>query len=149
MRMKFAIMCFWAGGLSLVSPDGWSAQDLGTRHGSVPARVNGVTVEAGAVMTFQHASDARIGDEALASVDIVSTIPTSHGHWMIYLEGNTSPRQDGVSTLLPEANKDAATAVDHNDKGRLQVSALHYLPVLLITVRLPITRPANFWRPRW
>ncbi len=127
MRVKFAIMCFWVGGLSMVSPEGWAAQDLGTRHGSIPARVNGVRVEAGMVMTMQHASDPRVDDEALASLDIVSTIPTGHGHWMIYLEGNTSPRQDGVSALSPEANQDAATAVDHNDKGRLQVSALHYL----------------------
>ena len=104
-----------------------AAEDLGTRHGSIPARVNGIAVDAGTVMTFQHASDTRINDELLASLDVVSTIPTAHGHWMIYLEGNTTPRQRGVSSLLPEANQDAATAVDRDNTGRLQVSALHYL----------------------
>lgn len=104
-----------------------AAEDLGTRHGSIPARVNGIAVDAGTVITFQHASDARLDDELFASLDIVSTIPTAHGHWMIYLEGNTSPRQRGVSSLLPEANQDAATALDRDNTGRLQVSALHYL----------------------
>lgn len=125
--MKLVTVCIWLGGLGMIGPESQAAQDLGTRHGSIPARVNGVMVEAGIVMTLQHASDARINDEALASLDIVSTVPTAHGHWMIYLEGNTSPRQAGVASLLPEANQDAATAVDQNDKGRLQVSALHYL----------------------
>ena len=125
--MKLRMLCLWIGGLVLVSGASQAAQDLGTRHGSIPARVNGISVEAGLVVTLQHASDARIHDELHASLDMVSTIPTAHGHWMIYLEGNTTPRQDGVSSLLPEANQDAATALDRDNTGRLQVSALHYL----------------------
>lgn len=121
------MVCFWIGGLGIISLDGLAAQDLGTRHGSIPAKVNGMMVEAGAVMTMQHASDPRIDDELLASLDIVSTIPSGPGHWIIYLEGNTSPRLHGISSLLPEANQDAATAVDRDNTGRLQVSALHYL----------------------
>jgi len=79
------------------------------------------------VLSYQHASDSRIDDELFDSVDIVSTFPTAHGHWLLYVEGNTTPRRNGVSTVIPEANQDAATAVDRTDSGRLQISGLHYL----------------------
>lgn len=126
--MKLVPACGWICGLSLLCPVVQAAQlELGTRHGAIPAQVNGVTVEAGMVMTLQHADDARVHDEGLASLDIVSTIPTRQGHWVVYLEGNTSPHQQGVAMLLSEANQDAGTALDRDNRGRLQVSALHYL----------------------
>jgi porin len=97
------------------------------RHGAIPATVETAEISAGTTMTLQHASDSRLDDELLASVDIVSAIPTRNGQWLLYVEGNTSPRQQGISSLLPEANQDAATAVDRDGHGRLQVSVLHYL----------------------
>jgi len=107
---------------------GQAAEDLGAaRHGAIPVHVNGVAVDAATVMTLQHASDSRSKNEFLASLDIVSTIPTTHGQWLLYVEGNTTPHQQGVFALYPEANKDAGTAVDRDGNGRLQVSSLHYL----------------------
>lgn len=116
--------------LELVILPAWAADEELYRHGSIPVRVGALTVEAGVTFTFQHASDPRVNNETLASLDIVSSIPTANGQWLIYVEGSTSPTENGVSTLLPEANQDAATAVDRDDKGRLQVSNLHYLQFL-------------------
>ena len=122
----------WAGlGLLLVlNPSVQAIEKEGVRHGAIPPLAEGVAVEAGTTITLQHATDSRIDDELLASVDIVSTIPTSHGQWLLYVEGNTSPRQNGVANLLPEANQDAGSALDRDGKGTLQVSALHYLHFL-------------------
>lgn len=107
---------------------GQAAEDLGAaRHGAIPMQVNGVAVDAATVMTLQHASDSRSKNEFLASLDIVSTIPTAHGQWLLYIEGNITPHQQGVFALYPEANKEAGTAVDAGGNGRLQVSSLHYL----------------------
>jgi porin len=97
------------------------------RHGTIPGRTPELAVNSGTIVTLQHANDTRIHDEGLASVDIIATLLTRNGRWLLYVEGNTSPHQRGVSTLLPEANQDAGTAVDRDDKGRLQVSELNYL----------------------
>lgn len=104
-----------------------AVEEAGVRHGAVPSMAESIGVEAGTTITFQHASDARIADELLASLDVVSMIPTAQGQWLIYVEGNTSPRENGVSALLPEANQDAGSALDRDGHGQLQVSALHYL----------------------
>ena len=128
--MRSLVLCCWMAGFGMVCQAGQAAEDIGARHGAIPMHVNGIAIQAGTVMILQHADDARIHDELLASVDIVSTVPTTNGQWLIYVEGNTSPNQRGVSTLLPEANQDAGTAVDQNGKGRLQVSSLHYLRFL-------------------
>ena len=105
----------------------WSAEIVGSRHGSIPAMSEAISVESGITVTFQHASDSRVEDELLASFDLVSTLPAGNGHWLIYVEGNTSPRTNGVSSMLSEANGDAGSALDRDGKGRLQVSNLHYL----------------------
>jgi hypothetical protein len=124
--MKFVMMCFCLGGLGVVSMVG-AAEEPGTRHGSIPMKLDGIMVEAGTTVTLQHASDARSEDELLASLDIVSSIPTANGQWLVYVEGNTSPRRNGVTVLIPAANTDAGTALDRDDTGRLQVSVLHYM----------------------
>ena len=97
------------------------------RHSTVEGRTPEVAVAVGSILTLQHASDSRIHDEGLVSVDIVATYLTRTGRWLLYVEGDTSPNLQGVSTLLPEANQDAGAAVDRDDKGRLQVSELNYL----------------------
>lgn len=128
MRFVKAGLC-----LGLLGMNNLVAQAANTdlaRHGAIPVKIEVIAVQAGTTVTWQHASDARIDDELLGSLDIVSIFPTAQGHWLLYVEGNTSPRQRGVSSLLPEANHDAATAVDRDDRGQLQVSALHYLRYL-------------------
>ena len=49
-----------------------------------------------------------------------------HGAWRLYIEGNSTPRANGVSSLLPEANTDAGSALDRDRRGRLQISELNY-----------------------
>jgi hypothetical protein len=85
-----------------------------------------VQVEGGFTVTAQSASDARIHDELLTSFDLVAEIPNGPGQWIAYVEGNLSPRLNGVSSVLGEVNGDAGTALDGDGKGRLQVSVLHY-----------------------
>ena len=50
----------------------------------------------------------------------------AHGRWTLHIEGNTTPRDDGVSTLIGESNADAGTALDDARRGRVQVSELYY-----------------------
>ena len=104
-----------------------AAEEDAMRHGAIPVQADVMAIAAGTTVTLQHASDPRSKSELLGSVDIVAILPTGNGQWLLYVEGNTSPRQQGVSTLLPEANQDAAAAVDRDNKGRLQVSSLNYL----------------------
>jgi len=85
-----------------------------------------VQVEGGFTFTAQSSSDTRVKGEVLTSFDLVAKIPNGVGQWTAYIEGNLSPRQNGVSTLVGEANADAGTALDHDGKGRLQVSEIHY-----------------------
>lgn len=102
------------------------AGDIDIRHGA--ARPDGLNarIEGGITITTQHADDSRIDDEAFASIDLVATVAAGAGEWVIYVEGNTSPQNDAVSTLIGEANADAGSALDRDDNGRLQISELHY-----------------------
>ncbi len=119
-----------------------SAEYIETRHGAVTGWANRV-VEGGITAVAQHASDGRIDTDLTTSLDLVVTVPVTSGHWVLYLEGNTTPRRDAVSSLLGEANWDAGSALDRNDRGRLQVSALHFVwdiqprQVLLMGLLIP------------
>jgi hypothetical protein len=103
------------------------ADEVAVRHGSVLEGGNGVTVEGGLTATAQRANDERARSEILGSFDLVSTLSNGLGTWTIYVEGSTSPRAEGVSSRLGEANADAGTALDRDGKGRLQVSELYYM----------------------
>jgi len=112
-----------AGSVCLALP---ALADVPVQRYGVISDVEGVQVEGGITMTAQTTSDARIEDEGLASFDLVAKIPNGKGQWTAYIEGNVSPRLNGVFSVLPEANGDAGTALDRDGKGRLQVSELHY-----------------------
>lgn len=107
-----------------------AADEDNLRHGAIPLQAEAVAISAATTVTGQHASDSRLEDELFASLDIVSITPNGHGQWLLYVEGNTSPRQRGVASLVAEANHDVGTALDRDDRGRLQVSVLHYLRYL-------------------
>ena len=125
MNWVKATLCLGALGLSNQLLAAVSEDNV--RHGTIPGRTPALAVNSGTIVTLQDASDSRIYNEGLASVDIVATLRTGNGRWLLYVEGETSPRSQGVSSLLPEANQDAGTAVDRDDNGRLQVSELNYL----------------------
>ncbi len=110
--------------LSLVTP--LHADTPPERHGSIEIAQPGIQVRGGFTSTWQHATDPAVQDEGLASFDLVSVMPWGAGYWTLYVEGNLSPRPDGVHALLPVANGDAGSALDRDGKGRLQVSELRY-----------------------
>jgi len=101
------------------------AAEIDTRHGSINNQ-NNIAVEGGFTVIGQSTNENRIQDEITASFDLLSTLTTKSGEWIIYLEGNKSPRINGVSSVLEEANADSGSALDRDSKGRLQVSELHY-----------------------
>lgn len=101
-------------------------EHIETRHGAVSTSEQSVAVEGGFTAVLQASDDKNIDAEGLISFDLLTTLPTNAGKWIIYVEGNTSPRVDGVSNHLGEANADAGSALDRDGNGRLQVSELHY-----------------------
>lgn len=127
---------------SLVCPPSQADEPL-KRHGAVIASDKTVQVEGGFTATLQSSSDSRIKNEFLSSFDLVSTMPSGLGNWTAYIEGNLSPRQNGLSTQLVEVNADAGSALDRDNKGRLQVSELHYShPFGENTLTLGLLNPA-------
>lgn len=100
------------------------ADEPALRHGAVFE--NGAAVKGALTATVQRASGQAIDSEALTSFDLAVTSPTANGRWLFYVEGSTTPAADGVSTNLVEANADAGSALDRDDKGRLQVSEVNY-----------------------
>lgn len=96
------------------------------RHGVVTDTDRAVQIEGGFTATLQSSNDSRVNDEATASFDLVAKIPNGKGKWIAYIEGNLSPRLNGISSVLGEANGDAGSALDRDGKGRMQVSELHY-----------------------
>ena len=101
------------------------AAEIDKRHGSIYNQ-NNITIKGGITAIAQLTDDNNINDEITASFDLLSTLTTESGEWVIYIEGNKSPRINGVSSTLSEANADSGSALDRDSKGRLQVSELHY-----------------------
>lgn len=117
----------------IFSTSAWSESNpehIEVRHGAVTEQEHSVAVEGGITAVLQSADDKAIDSELLASFDLVTTIPAGGGRWVVYVEGNTSPRNEGVSALLGEANADAGSALDRDGNGRLQVSEFHYFHAL-------------------
>lgn len=90
------------------------------------AHADGLQVAAGLTTTAQSVDDDRVRDEAQMSADLTLILPVGPGEWSVYFEGSTSPRTNGVSSVLGEANGDAGSATDAEGDGRIQISELHY-----------------------
>ena len=69
---------------------------------SVLAEESNFSHEAGLTAIALNASDKHIKNEETASADLWLYWKMPSGRWTLYLEGNTTPRTDGVSTLLYE-----------------------------------------------
>lgn len=102
------------------------ADEPQVRHGVVIDRYSDVQVEGGFTATYQSVSDSRVESEGLVSVDLVAKMPMSKGILTTYVEGNTSPRNNGVSSRIDGVNEDAGSALDRDGKGRMQLSEIHY-----------------------
>lgn len=122
------------------------AEDVDHLHGIGREEPAASSFEGGITAVFQHARDSRINNEVGASFDLVASMPAGPGAWTLYLEGNTSPREEGVSSMLGEANKDAGTALSANGNGRLQISEFHYsLPAPGGKLTAGLIDPAGFF----
>lgn len=119
---RASVMAALAGGFSA----GVWADEPQVRHGAIQDQKAGVEVQAGATFTFQSSNDSRLEEEGLLSVDLTAEVPVGQGKLLTYVEGNISPRQGGISSLVEEVNGDAGSALDAQGKGRLQVSEIHY-----------------------
>ncbi|MDT8384468.1 MAG: carbohydrate porin [Gammaproteobacteria bacterium] len=113
-------------GLSLAVQAADAPPHIETRHGAIAMSAQPIAVEGGFTAVLQAADDRAIEPELGASFDLLTTLPAGAGKWVIYIEGNTSPRSDGASSLLGETNADAGSALDRDGNGRLQVSEAHY-----------------------
>lgn len=82
--------------------------------------------EGGITATAQAVSDHRVAHEVQASLDLVGLLPLGPGDLTFHVEGSTTPAHDGIAALVGEANADAGTALDDQDRGRIQVSELFY-----------------------
>ena len=130
MQKTDILLVLAALGLSLSVQAEPNPKHIETRHGAVSMPGQPIAVEGGFTAIFQASDDKNIDAELTSSFDLVTTLPTGNGKWVIYVEGNTSPRTDGVSSLLGEANADAGSAMDRDGNGRLQVSEVHYFQPL-------------------
>ncbi len=126
MKKRIALLGLAAFNLTAAA---WAEQTSGhieTRHGAIAMSEQTVATEGGFTAVIQTTDDSNIDAEGFASFDLLTTIPDGNNKWVIYVEGNTSPVKNGVSSLLGEANADAGSALDRDGKGRFQVSELHY-----------------------
>jgi len=86
------------------------------------AQVGSPEVSGGATIVGQATSDSRARPEIVASFDLFVEVPLGRGRLVTYAEANTTPRLNGVSRLVGEANTDAGTALNRRRRGRVQLS---------------------------
>jgi hypothetical protein len=126
MHRTIAFIGLMTSGLALPALAASEPEHIEARHGAVTMPQQPIAVEGGFTAVLQAAGDSQIDSELTTSFDLVTTLPRGNGKWVIYVEGNSSPRDNGVSSQLAEANADAGSALDRDGNGRLQVSELHY-----------------------
>lgn len=88
----------------------------------VPAGTIALDVAGGSTVVAQGVNDDRIRSEVVASFDLFLTLSLDRVRIESYVEANTTPRLDGVSRWIGEANTDAGTALDRRRRGRVQIS---------------------------
>lgn len=93
---------------------------------SASAASEGISFEGGLTVTAQFSDDNALKNGYFASLDLVFGLPVGPGKFTAYIEGNTTPRENGVGTVLGEVNSDLGSALDASGNGRLQVSEFHY-----------------------
>ena len=95
--------------------------------------------------TLQGAGDGAVATELQGSLDLTTLVPLGPGDLTVFVEGSTTPAHDGLSALIPEANNDAGSALDRDDKGRLQVSEIFYtLAFARSSISLGLLDPTAF-----
>ena len=90
------------------------------------ASASEVNWEGGATVVYQHADDSRAASELTASADLFATMQMEHGEWLLYLEGSTTPKSNGVSAFYPPVNGDARSVLTEDGDGGVQISEFNY-----------------------
>lgn len=85
-----------------------------------------ISYEASVTAIALASSDPRVLTDATGSADLWLHWVRPAGRWTLHVEGNTTPREEGVSTVIGESNADAGTALNEARQGRVQVSELFY-----------------------
>ena len=83
-------------------------------------------ITGGATMAYLLSDDDNINNELTFSSDLVFTWSLYQDSFYLYLEAYNSPKNNAISSVLPEANADAGSAIDKDLKGRIQISELGY-----------------------
>lgn len=78
------------------------------------------------VMTHQSTNEPHIQSETAGSADLFVQRYVGSGNWLAHIEASSTPRANGVSTNLPEANADVGSALEEDSQGRIQLSELYY-----------------------
>jgi len=87
---------------------------------------SGVNWEGGGTAVYQHAHDSRAASELTVSADIFATLETARGEWLLYIEGSTTPKSNGVSAFYPTVNGDAGSVLTEDGDGGIQISEFNY-----------------------
>lgn len=78
------------------------------------------------VITHQTMNESHIQNESAASGDLVLKRQYGSGSWLAHIEASSTPRSNGVSAVLPEANADVGSALDEDNGGCVQLSEFYY-----------------------
>ncbi len=89
----------------------------------------------GVTAVGQLASDPRVRDEVVSSLDLFFDLGLGPVVLATYIEANTTPFGGGVSQLIGEANTDAGTAVDARRRGRVQISEVRLVVPVVADLR--------------
>jgi hypothetical protein len=74
-----------------------------------------------------QASDEGDADpDATGSFDVIGHVRAGRGFWFVHAEGSTGESSGRVSGRFPLSNGDAASAVDEDGDGRVQISQFNY-----------------------
>jgi len=112
-----------------LSPPIWLALLLG-----LPAAAwagDGPTFKGLIIGTYQTAFDSNIAGrpiegEGSGALDLVGSLPAFGGSLQLEIRGATTPKRDGVVSVLPEANASVGETLDNNDQGRIVVWQAFY-----------------------
>ncbi len=83
-------------------------------------------ITGGTTMTYLSSDNDNINNELTFSSDLVFTWSLDQDSFYLYLEAYNSPKSNAISSILPEANTDAGSALDEDSKGRIQISEIGY-----------------------
>ncbi|SMQ58848.1 Carbohydrate-selective porin, OprB family [Pseudidiomarina planktonica] len=99
---------------------------LATAAGHAVAGSADWNLNGNAVLIHQSTNEINAETEFSASGDLVITRQLGSGEWLAHVEASSAPTSDGVSSVYPEVNEDAGSALDKNNNGRIQLSELYY-----------------------